>query len=143
MQRVHAAWTARLLATLTALGCLAVIFVAATLHPEAKGHATHTQLGLAPCGWVVALNKPCPTCGMTTAFSHAANLHFWSALKAQPAGTLLALMAASIFWVALHVAVFGSSLGSLCLRALRPRTVWIALGLLLASWLYKIAVWGA
>ena len=142
MQRVHAAWTARLLAALTALGCVAVIFVAATLHPEAKGHRPHAT-GPGPLRLVVALNKPCPTCGMTTAFSHAANLHFWSALKAQPAGTLLALMAASIFWVALHVAVFGSSLGSLCLRALRPRTVWIALGLLLASWLYKIAVWGA
>jgi hypothetical protein len=138
----RAAWGARVLAAFLALGCLAVIVTASLLHPETRGHGTHTQLGLSQCGWVVGLGKPCPTCGMTTAFAFAADLNFWQAFKSQPAGTLLALLAAALFWIGFHVAVFGSALGALCLRALRPRLVWSALGLLLAAWIYKIGTWG-
>jgi hypothetical protein len=28
--------------------------------------ATHTQLGMPPCNFVVMTGKPCPACGMTT-----------------------------------------------------------------------------
>ncbi|MEC9374691.1 MAG: hypothetical protein VYC34_12640, partial [Planctomycetota bacterium] len=63
----------RLLAALAAAAFIAVLIVAATLTPSPDGHGTHTRLGLTPCPWVLTLNKPCPTCGMTTAFAHAAD----------------------------------------------------------------------
>ena len=51
-----------------------VMTTAAWLHPydedgQPRSMATHTQLGLPPCNMVVLTGKPCPSCGMTTAFS--------------------------------------------------------------------------
>ncbi|MBY0263774.1 MAG: DUF2752 domain-containing protein, partial [Phycisphaerales bacterium] len=99
-----------------------------------------TQLGLPPCGWMVAANMPCPTCGMTTAFASAANAQPLAALTAQPMGALLALSTAVLFWGALHVAVLGSQLARIGVRILRPRVLWVVLALGLLAWGYKIAV---
>ena len=77
---------------------------------------------------------------MTTAFAHAAHGHPVASFRTQPFGALLALAAAGAFWGGLHVAIFGSRLGALGGRLLRPRAVMIAAGLLLAAWGYKVAV---
>src|SRR5262245_8044030 len=31
--------------------------------------ATHTQLGVPPCNFIVMTGKPCPACGMSTSFA--------------------------------------------------------------------------
>jgi hypothetical protein len=132
---------ARIGAALVALLMLALLGLAAFLKPAAQGHGTHQQLGLPPCGWVVAFGLPCPTCGMTTAFANAANASPWAAIKAQPAGALLALLVSAGFWASAHVAAFGSRVGPLLASTLRPRLLWPGLGLLIAAWLTKIATW--
>ncbi|MGE3821953.1 MAG: DUF2752 domain-containing protein, partial [Isosphaeraceae bacterium] len=42
--------------------------VASWLEPDPSGFGTHRQLGLPPCHFAWVTGKPCPTCGMTTAF---------------------------------------------------------------------------
>jgi hypothetical protein len=131
----------RIGAAITALACLAVLGVAAWLPPSGNGYGTHTGIGLPDCSWVVMFDRPCMTCGMTTAFSHAAHGQWLDALIVQPAGLLLCLATAVAFWIALHVAAFGSALVGLSGRLLRPRVIWIGVGILLASWAYKLATW--
>lgn len=110
--------------------------------PSAEGHGTHRQLGLPPCGFVVAFNKPCMTCGMTTAVSEAANGRVLKAAVTQPMGLVVALMAAAGVWIAGHTALTGSRLLPWTVRFLtRPRILWVIVAAVLLSWAYKLAVW--
>jgi hypothetical protein len=133
----------RLLAGGVSAGCFALLGVAASLTPESAGHGTHQQLGLPPCGWLLATGYPCPTCGMTTAFAASAEGDLLGAMMTQPIGASLAVATAVAFWIALHIAVFGSRLGSVVGRLWRPRWLWIFAGAWAASWAYKIATWPA
>jgi hypothetical protein len=72
-----------------ALGCAAVLLVAAMLEPDARGYGTHAQLGLPPCGFLWLTGAPCPGCGLTTAFAHAIRGNWMLALDANPFGLLL------------------------------------------------------
>lgn len=130
----------RCFAALGALAALALLITAARLRPSPTGMGTHTQLGLTPCGMLAATGVPCPTCGMTTAFAAAANLHPLGSLAAQPFGTVLALATAVGFWACLHVALTGSRLGPLAGRLLTPRVLWAIAGIWAAAWVYRIAV---
>jgi hypothetical protein len=123
------------------LAALAVLIVAARLEPDARGMGTHTQLGLPPCGWVVAFGKPCFTCGMTTAFARAARGDAPGAFRAQPMGALLAVAAAGLFWAGVHSAATGSRLWRLCDALLRPRVITGVLVLGGLAWAYKWATW--
>ncbi|MGE3180951.1 MAG: DUF2752 domain-containing protein [Phycisphaerae bacterium] len=73
------------------LCCAAVLAVAVWLTPNARGYGTHQQLGFQPCGMLVYSGLPCPSCGMTTAFSNTVRGRFWAAIAAQSGGFLLAL----------------------------------------------------
>jgi hypothetical protein len=80
-----------------ALGCAAVLVVAAMLEPDARGYGTHAQLGLPPCGFLLLTGAPCPGCGLTTAFAHAIRGDWMLAADANPFGLLLfALVFASV-----------------------------------------------
>jgi hypothetical protein len=132
---------ARVPAALLAAATLAVLVVAAWLRPSAHGHGTHTALGLPTCQWVALANKPCPTCGMTTAFAHAADARPAASFLTQPLGALLALITAAVFWGALHAALTGTAAPSLFARLVSKWPL-IALALAaLAAWVYKIATW--
>lgn len=124
-----------------AAACLGVLGLAAWMDPHPDGHATHTQLGLPSCQWVAAMGKPCPTCGMTTAFAHAADGCYAQAAATQPFGLLLALGAATVFWGALHGAITGVRVPHIALRAVNGRSLLALLGLGLAAWAYKLATW--
>jgi len=124
-----------------ALASLTILAVATRLTPSGKGHGTHEQLGLAPCPWAAGLDAPCPTCGMTTAFAHAAEGRVLAGLSTQPLGFLFAILAAVLFWGGLHVALTGSGLGRVAAGCLQPRLLWL-LGLLaLLAWGFKFLTW--
>jgi hypothetical protein len=129
----------RTVAFLVALGTLTVLILAARLTPDPAGHGTHEQLGLPPCAFLAATGHPCPTCGMTTAFSHTAHLHLAAAFRTNPFGALLALGTAVAFWASLHVALLGSRIGRVCGRLLRPGVLWVLAGLWLLSWVYTLS----
>lgn len=131
----------RILAAALAVGSLGVLAIAAWLNPSERGHGTHTLIGLPPCAWAVWFDKPCPTCGMTTAFSHAGEGQWMTAFLTQPAGAVLGLLTATGFWLAGHAALTGSRIGSAAGSLLRPRVATLMVAGFIASWGYKIVTW--
>ncbi len=131
----------RFAAALLSALCLALVLIAASLSPDVRGHGTHEQLGLPSCGFLISTGRPCPTCGMTTAFALAAHGHLLDSARTQPMGTLLALMSAITFWGAAHAAILGSRIGVIASRLLSPGRLWILAGLWAASWAYTLVTW--
>lgn len=89
----------RLALLVIACGLAAVFAVALWLDPyDAAGRprtmATHTQLGMPPCGFVLATGKPCPACGMTTSFALLVRGDVGASLRANWAGTAVAVLSA-------------------------------------------------
>jgi hypothetical protein len=94
-------WVVRGALIIIGLGLAGVFGVAAWLRPyeddgTPRRMATHTQLGMSPCNFLVWTGKPCPSCGMTTSFAFLMHGDVGNSLKANAVGTLLAL-----FWLAL------------------------------------------
>ena len=90
-----------------AVMCVGVLLLALSVEPNPSGLGTHTQWNIPACGWVERTGYPCPTCGMTTAFSHVVRGQFIRAFLAQPAGALLAMgfLAGAVWFVYLTLTV--------------------------------------
>jgi hypothetical protein len=84
---------ARLGLAAAALGLLVPLAVAAWLRPDPNGFGTHRQLGLPPCTIVWLFGVRCPSCGMTTSWSHAVRGQWLHAIGSNVGGALLAAMA--------------------------------------------------
>ncbi len=69
---------------------ITILGVATRLEPDPRGRGTHTQLGLPPCGFLAVTGRPCPTCGMTTAFAWFVRGRLDRTLRANLAGGFLA-----------------------------------------------------
>lgn len=123
--------------------CLGWLVYAAGLAPDAQGLGTHRQMGLAACSWVEGDRGPCPTCGMTTAFAHAARGNLPRAFATQPASALLALLTAMTVWVSGYTMCTGCTevrrLGGL----VRWRTLGVVLAVALAAWVYTRWIHGS
>lgn len=98
--------------------------------------ATHTQLGMPPCNFVVLSGNPCPACGMTTSFALLVRGEVIASLRANWAGTFIAVLwAATMVW-ALAGCIAGRALlipagkGEMYLTV----TVGIVLTLMLVRW---------
>ncbi len=128
----------RLIGAVVAVCAAGILGLAAHLEPSPTGLGTHSQLALPACSWVTIVDVPCPTCGMTTAFAHAANGDLLSSVAAQPLGGLLAVGVAMALVVGGFVAVTGSPVAALFVRLWSSKVAW-ALGLgAAAAWIYKI-----
>lgn len=130
-------------ATLLLVGALlACIFgIAFWLNPyDANGQprsmATHTQLGMPPCNFVILMGKPCPSCGMTTSFALLVRGDVGASLRANWAGTLIAVLWALTMVWAIASGIRGKPLfiprgrGELVLTAI----VGVVLILMLGRW---------
>ena len=131
----------RVLASVVVIVAATILGLAAYLEPSPSGLGTHTQLSMPTCGWIVTMDLPCPTCGMTTAFAHAANGNPLAALGAQPLGAILALVTAMTLLVAGYVAVTGSVIGSAFAALWSGRVAWILAVIATAAWAYKVLVY--
>lgn len=81
-------------------GLLVSLGAARCLDPDPRGHGTHELLGLPPCSFVLMFGRRCPTCGMTTSWSHLTRCEVVASLKANAGGTLLGVLAAcSAVWL--------------------------------------------
>ncbi len=140
---IRASTPTRIGAAVAASALLAVLILAAMLQADPAGHGTHQQIGLPPCGFAIATGRPCPTCGMTTAFTHAAHGRYQTAFLTQPGGLTASLGVGALAWVCLHTALTGSRSLELCGKLLTPKALWIAAGLWLGSWVYTFVTWPA
>lgn len=132
----------RLAAAFVALALLAVLITARIIEPSPAGHGTHTQItGLQPCLWAAYFDKPCPTCGMTTAFAHATRGRLITAFVTQPFGAFLAVVAVVTMWISAHVALTGSTLGRAASSMVGARVLWLSLAGFLLGWVWKLATW--
>ena len=138
--RVRITGSARLLWASVSLACAAVLGIARFLTPDPAGLGTHQQLfGMAPCSFVLTSGLPCPTCGMTTSFSHMMHGHPIVALKVQPAGAVFCLAAVFFAFFGLYVAVSGKTV-AVNWNRIGPVRFMLAIGLLILSgWAFKIA----
>ena len=133
-------WTLLLVGALLA----GVFAVAIYLDPyDADGKprtmATHTQLGMPPCNFVILAGRPCPSCGMTTSFALLVHGDLMASLRANWSGTLLAgWLAVMLPWTALS-AVRGRWLGG---RAVEAWLLWGVIGIVGLVALRWVAVIG-
>ncbi|MBN1845897.1 MAG: DUF2752 domain-containing protein, partial [Sedimentisphaerales bacterium] len=100
---------------------------------------THEQLGRPACGFLEHTGYPCPTCGMTTAFSYVLHGRILLAFTTQPAGALGALACMVTAVGGMYYALTARAPARLVrlIRLVRRRRFWLAgLGLLLAAWLW-------
>ncbi len=125
----------RVAGALMALPPLALLAVSAWLTPSGTGLETHRQLGLPVCGMYQSTGYPCPTCGMTTAFAHAAHGHLLRSFITQPAGCVLAVACAMLVLIGGWSAYSGMNGAKLVGRVLSLRRVWVALAVwVLLAW---------
>ena len=75
------------------LGLAGLLVLARCLTPDPSGLGTHRQLGFPPCGFILATGGPCPSCGMTTAWSLMTRGNFVASAEANVGGFLLAVTA--------------------------------------------------
>lgn len=128
----------RIVTAIVSMAALALLLVASCLEPSPFGIGTHTQMGLPACSWPTALHIPCPSCGMTTAFAHAARGDLLASFMAQPFGALLALATAMVAVVGSFAAITGSRVLTLFTPLAGKWGAAIAVAALLAAWAYKI-----
>ena len=128
----------RLLSLVVLCACLPMIGIAVWLTPDDTGVGTHVQLGLRPCTYMEATGIPCATCGMTTAFAHAAHGQLIQSFVTQPAGMILCLLLAVLSLLSLYTLVIGISLMPLVSMLFKPHS-FLILGILVGlAWGYKI-----
>jgi hypothetical protein len=81
------------------MAAVTALLLAAWLEPDPRGFGTHTQLGLAPCGYLVQTGRPCLSCGLTTAYAEMIRGRPMAAFRANPmGGVLFFVTAAAPFW---------------------------------------------
>jgi hypothetical protein len=128
-------WTSRLVFIVCALGLFAVFVTAAMLEPNPLGHSTHTQLGLAPCGFLAVSGLPCPGCGLTTCFSHMVRFEIYDAARANPFGIPLFIS----FVLAFLYSIVGAWKGWSVMESIYEFHMdWICIGLSACA----MVVWG-
>jgi hypothetical protein len=114
------------------------MLVATQLTPDPAGHGTHTQLGLAPCGFLLMTGLPCPGCGLTTCFAHMVRMEIVDALRASPFGVSLFLVSLAAVPLGFH----GMARGTPVLATLdRLRVELVAMGLsafALVAWVVRV-----
>ncbi len=120
-----------------AVGFVCLVLVAWWLTPDPRGLGTHEQLGLPPCTSQTWFHIPCPFCGMTTAFSLMAHGRVVEAIRAQPAGALMFALGIPLTGAAAFLAVAGATPAGISAIVRKPFWL-IGLGVLVASWVYKV-----
>ena len=87
-------WWQRLLLTASGGVLIGLLATAASLTPSGRGYGTHQALGLPPCTLQMWYGIRCPSCGMTTAWSHLMRGQVVRAVGANSGGAMLAVAAA-------------------------------------------------
>lgn len=128
----------RLYALGFALAAMIILMVAFRLVPSESHMGTHRQLGLPKCGFVLMTGFPCPTCGMTTAFSFMTHGCILDALRSHVAGSMMAVVTAGVLANSLWCLVTGRYVSLNWYRVNPVRLVWMITVVLVGSWALNI-----
>lgn len=130
-------WFYRTPLIIAGVAIASLLITARMLTPSDQKMGTHQQLGLPECGFITMFGIPCPSCGMTTSWSHLTRGHVVSAIDANPGGTLLGISAAFFApWFVL-CGIFGKWVFRINLKILL--TVVVAIFVVtLGNWIYKV-----
>ena len=118
----------------------ATLGLARWLHPSTRGVGTHEQLGLPACTFLKLTGIPCPSCGLTTSFAHAAHGHFWDAFVTQPFGFVAFWLTALSIPLTCYLLYRGIAWERLLHTRTTNHIIRALLVLYLLSWCYKIYV---
>ena len=130
----------RLLLVAWGVFLLAGFSLAVSLAPNPAGFGTHQQLGLPPCSFQPMFGIPCPSCGMTTSFSHFVRGQWLRAAAANLGGLLLAIVSMVMVPWSFWSAAQGEMVG------IRDLDTWLAWGIgvltavTLLNWLIEVLV---
>lgn len=134
----------RLVLVLIAVGLVFVFAVAIWLNPYRDGQVwlmeTHRQLGLPECNFKRITGLPCPSCGMTSSFALLMHGDLVNSLRANAAGTLLAILCLAYIPWALLCAVLGRRLLIRSFEGTLMRLVVLFLVLMLCRWAIVLLV---
>jgi Protein of unknown function (DUF2752) len=134
----------RLTLVLIALGLVLVFAVAIWLNPYRDGQVwlmeTHRQLGLPECNFKRVTGLPCPSCGMTSSFALLMHGDLVNSLRANAAGTLLAILCLAYIPWALLCAARGRRLVIQSFERVLLRLVVVFLVLMLCRWVIVLLV---
>jgi hypothetical protein len=124
---------------------LVVVFgVAIWLNPYQDGHVwlieTHRQLRLPECSFKRITGLPCPSCGMTSSFALLMHGDLVNSLRANAAGTVLAVLCLAYIPWALLCAVLGRKLLIRSIERVLLRLVVLFLVLMLCRWVIVLLV---
>jgi hypothetical protein len=122
------------------LALLAVYAVARRLEPSPTGYGTHTQLGLPPCHFAWVTGRPCPTCGMTTAFAWFVRGRLGESARANPAGCMLAASGVALVPWLFASAAAGRPLGARSVERPLVGLVVAAVALSLVAWTVRLVL---
>jgi len=134
---------------------ITVFAVAIALDPYRDGKVwleqTHTQLGLPPCTFRVLTQEyvkdglPCPSCGMSTSFALLVRGDVVNSLRANFAGTLLAVMVGLFVPWGLLCAVTGRLVGVRHWERLVVRLVLLFTLVMFVRWgiVLAVRIWGS
>ena len=128
----------RLIGLSLAVVGIAILAVAASLTPSDKGIGTHRSLGLPACNWITMMDLPCPTCGMTTAFSSTVRGDWVSGFRAQPLGVVLCVIVAMAVIGGLWTAVASRGPGGLIATVWNRWWTWGLVAFAVLAWAWKI-----
>ena len=92
--RVALRWWQRAVLALAGSLLIGLLATAACLTPASRGYGTHRRLGLPQCSIIQWFGFRCPSCGMTTSWSHMTRGRVVSAVQANSGGALLAVVSA-------------------------------------------------
>jgi hypothetical protein len=128
-----------------ALGLGAVFTVACRLNPyfedgTPRRMETHRQLNLPPCSFKTTTGLPCPSCGMTTSFALLMHGDVGNSLRANAAGTLLAVFGLVFIPWSVASAVLRRPLFLKSMERAFTVVLLTFLGLMLLRWVIVIAV---
>ncbi|NIA21842.1 MAG: DUF2752 domain-containing protein [Anaerolineaceae bacterium] len=118
--------------------CWSLLVVAWHLEPAPEGLGTHQQLGLQPCGFYRMTGRPCPGCGLTTAFALMAHGRVVEGVVVQPFGAVLFVLTVAAAVTVPVTLLLGRSWNLILLRINAPVWLYALVFLALAAWIYKI-----
>ncbi|MBN72454.1 MAG: hypothetical protein CME32_24625 [Gimesia sp.] len=98
-------WKLRLLLICWSLFLIGGFCVAIRIQPDPRGFGSHQQLGFAPCVIKNQFSIPCPSCGMTTSFSHFVRGQLSQSAQANTSGLILALVCLAMIpwsWISVY-----------------------------------------